>query len=476
MNESPRHPTVATEDRVPLKQKLAYGLAGPVDIWSVWILVSIAYPLFNMELGLAPTKIAFILMALRLWDGVADPIMGWVSDKTRSRWGRRRPYIFLGAILTGLTFPLIWWFPAGLSEGQLMMWVIGFGIVFYTCFTVWAMPYQSLLMEMTPDYNERTRVAAVRGIMQSLASFVVGCSWWLALQFSDPATGEASTAYGMRIISLFIAVLIIVLGILPAIFVHERYYEHHVAQNSPAPGLLESFRKTLACRPFLILCAFTVLFLLGTSVYDSYGRYVGTYYVLGGDWKLSSLFQIYGTTIYMISSLLLIPIFRWLSERIGKIKCLAISVLLVLISGASTWFTNNPSYPYLMLVNTLCIGAGYAGLWLMIPSMQADVIDYDELKTGERREGSFAAVYSWVLKLSFCIGFMLSGPLLELTGFDATLSGPQPDSVLYNLRVGYVAIPVVTLVVALVLLRAFPITRAVALELRQSLEVRRGKV
>ena len=109
---------------------------------------------------------------------------------------------------------------------------------------------------------------------------------------------------------------------------------------------------------------------------------------------------------------------------------------------------------------TIFIGAGYAGLWLMIPSMQIDVVDLDELKTGERREGSFASVFSWVLKLSFCIGFLISGPLLELTGFDAAMEGDQPRAVLRNMRLGYVAIPVTALLLALLLLKFFPINPA----------------
>ena len=87
--------TIAAAVRVPLKQKLAYGLGGPVDILAIWIFVSIAYPVFNMELQMSPTRVAVILMALRLWDGIADPVMGWISDNTRSRWGRRRPFIFI---------------------------------------------------------------------------------------------------------------------------------------------------------------------------------------------------------------------------------------------------------------------------------------------------------------------------------------------------------------------------------------------
>lgn len=468
----------APEDRVPFPQKLAYGAAGAVDIWSVWILVSIAYPLFNMELGLAPTKVALILMGLRLWDGIIDPIMGWISDNTRSRWGRRRPYMLVGAICAGLTFPLIWWFPTDLTHWQIVGWVIGFGILFYSCFTVWAMPYQSLLMEMTPDYNERTRVAAVRGIVQSVASLLVGFSWWLALRpvFANPETGLASTANGMRYISLYVAVGIMVLGILPAFFVKERYYESAISRSQKPVNLRESLRETLSNRPFRILCTFTLLFTLGTSIFDSYGRYVSTYYVLEGDWQRSSVFTIYGTLIYTACSLAFIPLFRWVSEQIGKKKALFIATVLVLFSAASTWFTNRPDLPYLMLTNTIFIGAGYAGLWLMIPSMQADVIDSDELATGERREGSFAAIFSWVLKLSFCVGFLISGPLLELTGFDATLDGAQPGEVLFNMRLGYVAIPVTALILAVFLLRAFPITPEVAASIRRKLEERRGKV
>jgi len=471
-------PLVAAEDRVPFMKKLAYALGGPVDIFSVWILVSIAYPFFNMELQMRPLYVSIILMSLRLWDGIIDPIMGCISDNTRTRWGRRRPFILVGAILAGLTYPLIWWFPEGLSQEQILLWVIGFGILFYTCFTIWAMPYQSLLMEMTPDYNERTRVTEIRGYFQTIAGFVNGWVWWITLRpmFANPTTGEVSTVNGMRSISIIVGVIIIILGVIPAIFVKERYYESDLTRNQAKVNLFKSLKETLSNVPFVVLCLFTLLFLLGTAIFDSYGRYVGTYYVLGGDWSIASTFAGYGTVIYTVFSLLFIPVFRWLSERLGKIKCLYMSVTLVLISAATTWWTFNPAYPYVMLVNTVFIGAGYAGLWLMIPSMQIDVVDLDELKTGERREGSFASIFSWVLKFSFCIGFLLSGPLLEWTGFDAALEGAQPESVYHNMRIGYIAVPVISLSLALVLLKFFPVTPERAAEIRKELEARRGKV
>ena len=446
--EADNKPLVAEEDRVPIPKRIAYALGGPVDILSVWVLVSIAYPVFNMYLKMRPTQVAIIIMSLRLWDAISDPVMGWISDNTRTRWGRRRPYILLGAVMAGLTYPLIWWFPDGMETWKTMLWVIGFGILFYTGFTIWAMPYQSLLMEMTPDYNERTRVAAFRGYMQTLAGLFVGMSWLIVLLPLWIHNGPLSEGWdlsfdfvrakvmnqpfnylgnsydgnpleGIRYLSFGIGAVILLLGVIPAFFVKERYYEHNLAQKQEKVGLAKSFKETLSNRQFMILCAFTIFFLLGTSIWDSYGRYVGTYYVLLGDWGRSAVFGVYGTVIYTVMSLMFIPFFKWLSERIGKDKCLLIATIIVFISAATTWFTYNPDHVYIMLLNTFLIGAGYAGLWLMIPSMQADVIDLDELKTGERREGSYSAVFSWVLKLSFCVGYLLSGPLLEWTGFDA---------------------------------------------------------
>jgi len=480
LNEIKDTPLIAPEDKVPFYQKLAYATAGPVDVLGIWVLVSIAYQVFNMELKLPPTYVAIILMSLRLWDGVLDPIMGWISDNTRTKWGRRRPYIFVGAIIAGLLYPLIWWFPADISHLGIMLWVIGFGILFYTFFTIWGIPYQSLLMEMTPDYNERTRVAAIRSYFQTIAGFVNGWIWWLSMLpvffIVKDGVEVASPVNGMRYISIIIGALIVVLGIVPAIFLKERYYESDVVQNQKKIKLITGLKETFSNKPFVILSLLTVFFLMGQAIFDGYGRYVGTYYVLGGDWGEGSKFAGYGTVVYTVFSLMFIPVFRSLSEKIGKKKVLMIAITLAIISYATTWWTFTPANPWIMLTNTVFIGAGYAGLWLMLPSMQADVVDYDELKTGERREGSFSSIYSWILKLSFMVGFLISGPLLEITGFDANLGNNQPENVYTNMRIGFLIIPVLALGIALVLLRSYPITAKKAVDIRQKLEERRGKV
>lgn len=471
-------PSIASEDRVSLPHKYAYGIGGVVDILSTIVFINLAYQMFNMELKIPLLYVGIIVIALRLWDGIIDPIMGWISDNTRSRWGRRRPYIFIGAILSGLTYPLIWWYPQGMSPEATTAWIIGFGMLFYTCFTIWNMPYQSLLMEMTPDYNERTRVTEIRGYFQAIASLAAGWCWWLSrrMVFADPDTGLASSSHGMRTISIIIGLIIIVLGLIPALFVKERYYESKLTRNQHKVGMWVSLKETFSNRPFLILCTFILLFMAGTQLYDKFGLYLGTYYVFGGDWDTSSTYSGYGTFLYMIISLSFIPYFRWLSERIGKPKCLAISLSLVMFAPLSTWITFRPDLPWLSLVSTAFVGIGYAGLWLMVPSIQVEVVDLDELKTGERREGNFASIFSWVLKFGVCFGVMLASPLLELTGFSADLAGPQPETVLQRMRIACIAYPIVTLLLALFTLRFFPITKEKALEIREQLEERRGKV
>jgi len=477
---SPNAPNNATAaaDRVPLKQKLAYGLGGPVDILAIWVLVSIAYQVFEMELQMSPFRVGIILMALRLWDGIADPVMGWISDNTRSRWGRRRPFIFIGAILAAITYPLIWWFPMDLSHDQLMIWVIGYGILFYTCFTIWVVPFQSLLMEMTPDYDERTRVTSIRGIFQGVTGLFNGFCWWLSLRPVFSMTNEAgelvpSAINGMRYISLGVALTILILGLLPALFVKERYYTSELVESQKRMGFLKGLKTTLSCGPFLVLCVFTFLFLVGQNLYTSIGLYVGTHHVLGGDWGKSAFLSGWGTVVYVVFNLFMIPVFAKVSERIGKNKCLSIASFIFLFSAVLTWYTYTPERPYLMLVNGAFLGISFAGLWTMLPTMQTDVVDYDELKTGARREGSFASVYSVILKLGFCAGYILFAPLLTMTGFEPHLKEQSSETLKY-LRLCFVFIPLVVVALAITMLKFFPIDRCKANEIRSSLEGRRG--
>ena len=465
------------KDRVSLKEKLAYGIAGPVDILSVWVLVAVAHNVFNMELLLTPVQVGIILISLRFWDGIADPIMGWISDNTRSRWGRRKPYIIMGAILSAITYPLLWWFPSTFDPNQIMLWVIGFGILFYTSFTIWCIPFQSLLMEISPDYDERTRVASYRGIFQSLSGLLVGACWMLSMLPIFHIDGTPSPINGMRWISIIISVIILILGPLPGIFVKERYYK--TLENESSRRKQNVFKDVVdifKCKPFMILCIFIFLFLMSQSFYDTLERYVGTYYVFGGNWDTASKFTFIGTGIFVLTNLFMIYFFKHLSVKTEKKKCLFIGTFLVCLMPFISIITFTPENPYLQFVGTVLKGAGYAGIWLMVPSMLADAIDFDEEKNGVRREGVFSSLFSWIIKFSFCFGFLLSNPLLELTGFDAVSASNQSASALENLRYGLFIIPSILFVIAFMAIYKFRLTRKAMEEIRFKLEKKRGIV
>lgn len=465
------------KDRVPLKEKLAYGIAGPVDILSVWVLVAVAHNVFNMELLLTPVQVGIILISLRFWDGIADPIMGWISDNTRSRWGRRKPYIIIGAILSAITYPLLWWFPSTFDTNQIMLWVIGFGILFYTSFTIWCIPFQSLLMEISPDYDERTRVASYRGIFQSLSGLLVGACWMLSMLPIFHIDGTPSPINGMRWISIIISVIILILGPLPGIFVKERYYK--TLENESSRRKQNVFKDVVdifKCKPFMILCIFIFLFLMSQSFYDTLERYVGTYYVFEGNWDTASKFTFIGTGIFVLTNLFMIYFFKHLSVKTEKKKCLFIGTFLVCLMPFISIVTFTPENPYLQFIGTVLKGAGYAGIWLMVPSMLADAIDFDEDKNGVRREGVFSSLFSWIIKFSFCFGFLLSNPLLELTGFDAVSASNQSASALENLRYGLFIIPSVLFVIAFMSIYKFRLTRKAMEEIRFKLEKKRGIV
>ena len=172
----------------------------------------------------------------------------------------------------------------------------------------------------------------------------------------------------------------------------------------------------------------------------------------------------------------MIYFFNHLSVKTEKKKCLFIGTFLVCLMPFISILTFTPENPYLQFIGTLLKGAGYAGIWLMVPSMLADAIDFDEEKNGVRREGIFSSLFSWIIKFSFCFGFLLSNPLLELTGFDAINAGNQSTLVLENLRYGLFIIPSILFVIAFISIFKFKLTRKIMKEIRFKLENKRGIV
>ncbi|TWT86386.1 MFS transporter [Neorhodopirellula pilleata] len=461
---------------VSVLEKLVYGMASFVDSWPVWIPLALASPVLTMQLGIKPWVVSLLFVSFRCWDAMTDPLMGWISDNTNSRWGRRRPYIFVGAILIGVTFPLMWFFPRDASQEWILAWMVVSGLLLYSSLGVWAMPYHSLYMELTPDYNERTRINSYRFIFAILFGLAIGWSWSLTQLdiFRDPVTGAPDTLRGTRYVTVVMGAIMVVFGVLPALFVRERFANSEVVKQRKKSRLRDDLRLTLQNRNFLILIFVTVFFVSSTALVKSFGQFIIGYYVLEGDLVRASTFNGLTQTIYTVGVLVGIFTADFLSPRWGKKQVMMIALVTQLLGCLLTYFVLWPNAPYLTLINPIFLGFGSQATWLLVGSMVADIADEDELATGTRREGSYSSTYSWVVKMSFTLGFGASGPLLELTGFDVNNGADQID-VFFRMKLMMTLLPVFVLLVAIFVLRYYSLTAENASETRARLEARRQK-
>jgi GPH family glycoside/pentoside/hexuronide:cation symporter len=416
-------------------------------------------------------------MIWRIWDAVFDQVMGNISDNARTRWGRRRPFIVAGAILTGLTMPLIWWMPESLSHGQIFAWLLVGGIIFYTCFSIWAMPYYSLQLEMSPDYNERTNITAYRAYAQQLLQLAAG--WILALAasplFSRLPGAKPDFVNGMRYISIGLGVLTIVLGVLPGLFVKERYYEKETSKQEQQK-LWEGLKLTLSTRPFLWIIAIVFTKTFGFGLIGALGFYLNAYYVCKGNLILATTITGVVSTMLFAPNLLAIPLCTWIGSRWDKKTLLYVTLFSGILGCLSVYFFVTPSHPWLQLIPALLIGPIGIGLWLVVPSMQADVADYDELMTGKRREGSFSAVFSWTFKASTALTGGMSGFILVLTGFEIDRGAAQSPQVLEHVKLFSIWIPIIFMIFSFFAVSQYSLTRERMREIRAQLELRRGVI
>ena len=469
---------VAPEDRIPAGQKAAMSLGYTVDHLAAGVTTGLLWmPFFNIGLGMSPALLGLVLMILRGWDALTDPVMGNISDNTRTRWGRRRPYIALGAVLTAVCYLMLWRVPVGLAPSLQFSALVIVGIGFFTAFTIWSMPFYSLQMELTPSYDERTRLAAWTAIAGKLV--YLGGGWILAFVtgkwFIDQATGKADIIVGMQATSWIVAALILILGLLPALFVRERYYAGTTSRQARTP-FWASLRESCRCRPLWNLIGISFFLILGGAINNTLGQYVSIYLVNEGRLADAAILNGWKSTLVMIVGVAGIPFWTWLSEHLDK----KIIVGLMLSASVTGHLLNlvclRPDMPYLMLVPAVFETGAIGAVWLFLPSMKADVADHDEMVTGRRREGSLNAFYSWFAKVAITAGAGVGGLAVQLTGFDVAHGAAQPPEILERMRLLYLVLPLALWSITIIFIWKYPLGRTLMSELRSTLEARRGQI
>jgi GPH family glycoside/pentoside/hexuronide:cation symporter len=481
------HYETASEDRIPFPQKLVYGSGAFVNNILAAAIGGMIIVL-NLGLGMNPALVGLLGALPRLTDAITDPLMGYISDNTKSRWGRRRPYIFWGAIAAGITFALLWQLPAGKSEAFYFWWFLSGSIIFFLAYTVFATPWVALGYELTPDYHERTRLMGTQNFMGQFA-YVIS-AYFLAIMSLDYFD---SMADGAAALAIAIGIVVIGFGVLPAIFLRERVKTNTGAMALETPAgdnaavesaadamkrntkeFLAGFATSLKFKPFLKLCIATFLVFNGFIMIAAFQSYVIIYYVFGGDTKEGAIFVGHTMALAAVATFLIIILITWLCPKFGKRRAFYVTTGISVVGYLLKWVCYTPDAPWMTLIPAPLIAFGFGGLFTLMPAMVADVVDADELETYERREGMYGSIFWWVVKLGSAMALAAGGFLLNFTGFDVELSGGQAANTIFLMRIFDIMLPAVASCVAIWAVATYPITEKKAHEIRVQLEARRG--
>jgi GPH family glycoside/pentoside/hexuronide:cation symporter len=470
-----KHHVTAREDRIPVFQKAVYSIGGLVNSIQAAAIGAMVIVL-NIGLGVNPALVGLVGAIPRLIDAISDPLTGYFSDNFRSRWGRRRPIIFFGAIAGGILYALMFQLYKGHSESFYFWYFAAFQSLYFIGFTCFSIPWIALGYEMTPDYHERTRLQAVSNFIGQLAWVIA--PWFFKIM--DNKSMFTDIVHGARILSIILGAFIVVGGILPAIFIKERFADIPKPKRGVGPwnitkDFFRGFAVAFKCRPFVKLCAVTFLIFNGFMLASAFSAYVIFFYVYAGDYSKGGTLLGWFGSLSSACTFCVIFLATWLSTKIGKRNTFLITISISIIGYALKWIGYNPVHPYLLLISAPFIAFGLGSLFTLVSSMVADVCDFDELLTGTRREGMFAAIYWWMVKLGLAISSVLSGILLNVTGFNIALGANQSVSALFWMRICDIGIPIVTSFIAIFIIMTFDITEAKAGEIRAQVERRRGE-
>jgi len=456
MNNSADLPPARSQP-LSLLTKLAYGIGdfGPALTANIYIfflfvfLVSVA--------GLNPGLAGSILLIGNIWDAVNDPMVGVLSDRTESRWGRRLPWIFWGAIPFGVTFFLQWIVPTT-NQWILFAYYLLISILSNTFYTIVNLPYTALTAELTENYNERTSLNSFRfsfSLIGGVAALALAFTVFGAVQDSGQQYLIIGALGGL--LSTF-PLLLCVFGIREAALAADR---HRVAttSNSEEIPLLDQFKIAFSNRPFLFVIG---IYLCAWLAFQNTAAILPFFVV--NYMKLSSQVSTLAAIAVQVTALMALPIWTYVSRRVGKQWTFIFGTGIWMIGQIGLWFLR-PGETGLIYPLAILVGLGVSTAYLIPWSMLPDVVELDELNTGQRREGIFYGFMTLAQKVCRGVGLFLIGLALRQTGFKESVAGQpipeQPPAALEAVHWVTAILPIFLLLVSVILVYFYPITREV---------------
>lgn len=456
MTGDPASSSRPEEARLSTKAKLFYGVG---DVGNAMVNAAIVFFLlvfFTDGMLIAPALAGSALLVGKIYDAVNDPIFGWISDRTTSRFGKRRVYMIFGALPLAISVVLLWRMPAGLSEVAIFAWIVITFIFYDTMNTVTSVPYYALTAELTDDYDERAGLTAYRMIL-GVPAYLVGAALTPMIVGLFATKRIGYEAVGL----IYGAVAAIVLWISAAGIQERKQISESKSETPP----LQAFATTFRNRPFVQLIAAYLVAAVAFALTQTLMAYYLTYQL-----RMEGQVPLVMGLLLITIALFLFP-WKWLAGRWNKGPAYALGLAIAGVAVAATFFLPPHPSPLIYLVAFIA-GIGFSAQWVFPWAMVPDVVEYDRLETGEHRGGMYYGVWGFTSKLTGALGVALTGWVLQLSGYVPNVD--QTTQALLGIRLFFGPVPLVILLLALPLLIWYPITRkshAALLETLKAMDV-----
>lgn len=445
-------------ERLSTRTKIIYG-SGDLGFSLTLTIVAAYFAIFLTDVvGLAPGIAAAAIFVGRTWDYFNDPLIGYISDRTRTRWGRRRPFLLFGAVPFALAFLMLWIRPPFESQIALAVYYAAAYVLFDTAATFVYMPYFALTPELTENYDERTSLTSYRMFYSILGSLIA---------FTVPLMiiGSFAPQNAPRVFSM--ALIFAAVSAAPLLLVFFTTRERREYAKTAEPSLKASLKAALKNRPFVFSAIMFLLTWVCMDIVQSNLLFFLKYIAqreAEADLIMACIF---------VTAIAMLPFWNWVSRKLNK--------RLAYVAGIAFWavvqvalITVTPATPLALLIG-LCVlagigvGAAHVLPWSIIP----DAIEWDEWQTGERHEGMFYSLVTLAQKVASSIAIPLTLLMLELTGYVPN-AAQQPLSAQTGIRLVIGPLPAVLLLVGIVFALLYPLSREKHAQVVAELEMRRN--
>jgi len=439
--------------KLPTRTKVFYGIG---DLGNAVVNSAIQFFLMKFYTDgalILPALAGNALLIGKIWDAINDPLFGWLTDKTKSRFGKRRVFMIFGAIPLAIAVALLWYVPAA-NRIWTFVWIALTFMLFDTVWTLTNVPYYALTSELTDDYDERSSLTTYRMVM-AVPAYLLGAAITPAIVglFALQRTGYA-----------FIGILYGVISAVVLLVSAAGFRERKVAlESKPEPNPFKSMGAALRNKPFVWLCAVY----LTVNLSFAFIKILMAYYI---EYQLLMKAQ---TTLVMglmlVCVTISLPFWQWLSRKMDKGPAYAIGMGVGALAVLITFFLPHGATPLIYVVSVLA-GFGFAANWIFPWAMVADVGDYDRLETGQQRTGMYYGVWGLATKISEALALAAVGWIL--TGFGYVANAVQTPFALLGIRLFFGLVPAAFIFIALPFLYRYPITRRSHAEVRLKLQAR----